>query len=132
MELISAYRMPSAALILYQVLEEREPQQCISHKSMPSMEEHLKFFMSRPYLFWYLVVVDDVVVGSIYLSKQREIGIWILKDYQGFGHGPAAVTMLMAAHPGKFLANINPANPRSVEMFSSMGFAHIQNTYAHG
>jgi L-amino acid N-acyltransferase YncA len=36
----------------------------------------------------------------------------------------------MAKHPRpEFLANINPANARSIRMFEKMGFGHIQNTY---
>ncbi len=37
---------------------------------------------------------------------------------------------LMEAHPRKkYLANINPANERSIHMFEKLGFKHIQNTY---
>ena len=33
---------------------------------------------------------------------------------------------------GKFIANINPLNTKSIEMFERLGFKHIQNTYKYG
>ena len=60
--------------LLYDLLSERTPEESISHKSMPTYPEHEKFVQSNPYFAWYLIDVDGQFVGSIYLSKQREIG----------------------------------------------------------
>jgi hypothetical protein len=35
----------------------------------------------------------------------------------------------MAKHPGRFLANINPLNRPSTEMFLDLGFKQLQVTY---
>lgn len=134
--LLSVYDHPAlnTAGFLYDLLAERTKLQSISHKAMPTLEQHVSFIMSRPYGDdWYLVHVRDVgLVGAVYLTSQREIGVSILCAHRFYGYGTAAVRALMAAHPGgQFLANINPANAASIAMFAKLGFHHIQNTYAH-
>ncbi|MEK9736784.1 MAG: hypothetical protein VW239_05635, partial [Candidatus Nanopelagicales bacterium] len=45
------------------------------------------------------------------------------------GHARAAVFELMRMHPGKFLANVNPANAASCNLWESLGGKLIQVTY---
>lgn len=108
--------------LLYQLLQERKPEESISHKEMPTWEEHCTFVMSQPYLGWYLAWVNDKVVGACYLTHQREIGVSILLSERGHGYGVDAVQCLIAKFPGRFLANINPANSASLMMFRKLGF----------
>ena len=122
---------------LYDLLAERDPEVNISHKEMPTFSEHCGFVLSHPYAYWYLIlkiehISPPVCVGSIYLTDQREIGIAIFKNHQGFGYGSDAVKELMKMHPGKFYANISPHNPASVKFFKQFGAKHIQNTYVLG
>jgi RimJ/RimL family protein N-acetyltransferase len=128
-KLISIYRIREATQILYNLLAEREPHQAISHKGMPTMEEHIRFVQSRPYQCWYLIEVGETYVGAIYLSKQREIGISIFKAHRGRGFARAAVAEIMHKWPGRFLANINPSNQDSIRFFRQLGGKHIQVTY---
>jgi RimJ/RimL family protein N-acetyltransferase len=116
-------------LLLYQLLQERTPEQSISLKSMPTFTEHCEFVRGHPYTNWY-VIYAPYPVGAIYLSKQREIGIAILNEHQRKGYGAAAVLELMRAHPGRFLANINPHNSASIAFWKRLGFEQIQVTYA--
>lgn len=122
-----------AVALLFNLLKEREPHQNISHKRMPTWEEHCAFVHSRPYEHWYMFTsAGGFLAGAVYLSKQREIGVGVLKAHRGQGLGRAAVVELMRLHPGRFLANINPANEASAKLFKSLGFNIIQHTYAHG
>ncbi|CAB5221003.1 GNAT domain containing protein [uncultured Caudovirales phage] len=129
MKLIDVYKHKNSAELLYQLLQEREQHQCISHKELPSFINHLRFVDSRPYLAWYLVELRGTVIGATYLTKQREIGIFLFTQHQMMGYGAKAVQLLMQTHPGMFLANIAPTNPGSAEFFKNLGFKHIQNTY---
>ena len=103
---------------------------------MPTYQEHEKFVNTKPYQAWYLILnadiqLDDYIpVGSIYLSKQREIGIFIFNEYKGQGYAEAACKQLIDKWPGKFLANVNPENIPSIELFKKLGFNQIQVTYA--
>jgi len=121
---------PIHAGLLYVLLEERTPEQSISHKDMPRWDEHNKFIASNPYAAWYLILKDKNAVGSIYLSKQREIGISIYGQHKSKGYGTDAVKKLMELHPGKFYANINPDNYASRMFFQEQfGAKLLQHTY---
>jgi len=121
--------------ILYDLLQERTPEQSISHVEMPHIEEHIRFVMSKPYFAWYLIVgnVDGIlnkVVGSIYVTNKREIGIFIFNKYIGKGYGKSAVLKVMEMWPnGRFYANVNPHNEASKRLFESIGGRVIQHTY---
>jgi len=115
--------------MLYTMLSERSPSENISHKVMPSMPEHMKFVNSRPYKEWWLICVGEDAVGAIYLSKQNEIGVGILRRVRRLGYGQAAIRAMMERHPGERLAaNINPENHRSIHIFKKLGFKHVQAT----
>src|SRR5580692_8542980 len=93
-----------ATKFLYELLKEREPSQNISHREMPSYEEHIRFVDSYPYREWFVIFdewgnVEMGPIGAIYLSKQNEIGIFIAKEYQGKGYGKQAISSLMGMHP---------------------------------
>jgi len=131
MNLIDVYSCePEANDILFRLLAEREPSESISHRGMPTFDEHCAFVRSRPYLTWYLIEADWKIVGATYLSHQREIGIGIFREHRGQHYAKAAIRLLMERHPGRFLANINPANQKSNDLFAGFGFTHLQNTYA--
>jgi RimJ/RimL family protein N-acetyltransferase len=115
---------------LYALLSERTPDQSISHRRMPTMEEHRAFVERKPYTKWYEILADGKSVGAIYLSNRNEIGVSIFLNQQRKGYGSAAVRELMALHPGPFLANINPKNEASIRMWESLGFKLLQVTYA--
>lgn len=129
-ELINVYRDSAAYGILYDLLAERTPEQSISHKEMPTYSKHVAFIDSKPYKAWYLVIDEtEGYVGSIYLSKQNEIGVFIFKAHHGKGYGEAAVKKLMWNHPldrvGRYVANVNPKNKASQELFEKLGFKLI-------
>jgi RimJ/RimL family protein N-acetyltransferase len=131
-----------ATQFLYELLRERDETINISHCKMPSFEEHIRFVDSRPYREWFIIFdewgnLKMGPIGSIYLTKPpkpsqagNEIGIFIKKEFQGKGFGKAAICLLMNRHPGEhFLANINPHNARSIDLFEGLGFELMQVTY---
>ena len=82
----------SDARFLFDLLKERDSYVNISHKKMPTYASHVKFIASKPYKKWYIIFSLDGLrseskytktkVGSIYLSKNDEIGIFVLKRFQ--------------------------------------------------
>jgi RimJ/RimL family protein N-acetyltransferase len=130
MRLVDVYTHPEAEDLLWRLLMEREPYQSISHKGMPSLTGHLAFVRSKPYPHWYLIDCGELV-GAVYLTKMREVGVGILKAFRGNGYGKYSVTQLLEKHPGPVLANINPQNLPSIKMFLDLGFQLKQVTYAH-
>ena len=115
---------------LYDLLKNRNPNFNISHKKMPLFKEHVKFVNSKPYSKWYIIMRNKEKLGSIYLSKQNEIGIFLKEDIQGKRIGTTALKLLMIKNPKKrFLANINPKNKKSIKFFEKNGFELIQYTF---
>ena len=115
---------------LYNHLKDRDPIAYISHKSMPSYREHVEFVLSKPYSYWYIIKINQKKIGSIYLSKNNEIGIFLRKEFQEFGIGGFVLEMLLKKHPRKrFLANISPKNKNSMKFFKNHGFKLIKYTY---
>jgi len=127
------YTSKDAAEILYELLAERTPEQNISHKRMPSFKEHLDFLARRPYQNWYLIDdADGVTVGSIYLTFEREIGLFLFQSAQRKGYGSIALAKMKELHPGPLFANISPRNKVSQLFFLNHGFELIQHTFRLG
>ena len=115
---------------LYQHLKERNPAANISHKKMPTYAEHVKFVMSRPYSKWYIIIHKNKKVGTIYLTKQNEIGIFIKNKMQDKLIGQKTLEILMEKNPRKrYLANVSPKNKKSISFFKKNGFKLIQYTF---
>lgn len=131
-----------ATKFLYELLKEREPNQNISHREMPSYEDHVRFVDSHPYREWFVIFeewgsIETGPIGAIYLTNPpkpsqagNEIGIFISKAYRERGYGKQAVRLLMKMHPAeRLLANIAPGNAESIAMFEKLGFKLCQHTF---
>ena len=118
------------AQFLYGLLKEREYNVNISHKKMPTYVQHIKFIESRPYSKWYIIRLGNQKIGSAYLSKQNEIGIFITKNMHTKKLGTTALNILIKKNRRKrYLANINPKNKKSISFFKKNGFELIQHTF---
>ena len=118
------------AQFLYGLLKERESNVNISHKKMPTYVQHIKFIESRPYSKWYIIRLGNQKIGSAYLSKQNEIGIFITKNMHVKKLGTTAVNILIKKNRRKrYLANINPKNEKSISFFKQNKFRLIQYTF---
>jgi len=134
MALVDVYCDLNAIPFLYELLRQRDIDTVsLSHRVMPTVADHIEFYRSKPYRGWFIVMADDVRVGSAYITNREEIGIDIRKSDQRKGYGAWAVKELMRRHPipNKFIANINPKNTTSLEMFRSIGFVDFQVTLRH-
>ncbi|SVA71049.1 uncharacterized protein METZ01_LOCUS123903 [marine metagenome] len=118
------------AKFLFDLLKQREGIVNISHKSLPTWEEHVEFIKNNTYQSWDIIWVDNVRIGNIYLTDRDEIGIFLDKKSQSNGYGSIAINEFMKKNGKKrYLANINPTNYKSIQFFGKHGFIHIQNTY---
>lgn len=129
--LVSVYGNTDAPDVLYRLLAERTAEQSISHKAMPSWDQHHAFVTAipHPYPHWYLLQHRGEFVGSIYLTDRREVGLFVFEAARGQGYGRLALAMLQDLHPGPMLANIAPDNEPSHRFFQSQGFELVQMTY---
>jgi RimJ/RimL family protein N-acetyltransferase len=129
------YEVEDYLHILYDLLKEREAYESISHEEMPTFFQHQTFVATHPYRHWYFIFdpnsgIFNDYIGTIAVTRQNEIAIAIFKKHRRKGWGKKAIEAMLNLYPHiDFLANINPANQKSIDLFSGLGFKHIQNTY---
>lgn len=157
-KLVNVYQagriIDGAVTFLYDLLAERPAAANISHREMPTLEQHRAFVTRRPYRAWYIVEMEGRVdtlpesergipgawwVGTVCVTPQNEIGVQILAIHQRKGHARAALTQLLAelkpldpaptVRNGRFVANVAPTNEASKALFESLGGKQIQVTY---
>lgn len=116
---------------LFKLLLERKDFESISHVEMPTYAKHKKFVKSEPYKKWFILVDDEIEpLGSCYITKQNEVGVFVLKKHRRKGLGKKTISWLIHNFLDEtLLANINPKNKKSITLFEKLGFKHIQNTY---
>ena len=115
---------------LFNLLKERSTAENISHKKMPTYNEHKKFVKSKPYSRWYIIIFSNKMAGSIYLTRNNEIGIFLKKEFRTQNIGKKALEMIIQKNPRKrYLANVNPKNRKSVNFFKKNHFKLIQYTF---
>ncbi len=139
--LVDVRTVADAQEVLWQLLRERPSEANISHRDMPSREQHVRFVASHPYRCWYLIeeAASHRFVGACYLTRLNEIGIGILQTFQRRGFARAAVLELLRTHAplpavpgerrGTFIANVAPRNSTSQRFFESLGGRLVQYTY---
>jgi RimJ/RimL family protein N-acetyltransferase len=135
--------------LLFDLLLERPSWANISHKEMPSFEQHVEFVTSSPYQKWWIIEgrmndqkhygaersygdtpVKFEQLGSVYLTKNNELGIAILSSKQNKGYATWAILKVVEMCPGRdLLANVAPTNDRSQKLFEGLGFTELQKTY---
>ena len=115
---------------LYELLKNKDPNANISHKKMPTYDEHIKFVLSKPYTNWYVIEYDEKNAGAIYLSKRDEIGISISNDYEYEQIAKTAIKLLIELNPRKrYLVNVSPKYIRTQEFLLKNGFSGLEYVY---
>ena len=115
---------------LYELLLQRKKIVNISHKKMPTYEEHVKFIESEPYSKWYIIQIDDKKIGSIYLTKENEIGIHFFTQYEESERFQNVIKEFFLKEPqDRFVMNVSPKNEQYIDMAKKLGFHLVQHTY---
>ena len=118
------------ALFLYDLLKTRDPIASISHKKMPNYDEHVNFILSNPYTIWYIIEYEGEKTGSIYLSKQDEIGIFLVDNSLYDKIGKSIIKLLFKNNPRKrYFAKTSPQNKKLQNFFVNNGFIGLEYTY---
>ena len=117
---------------LYNLLAERKPYENISHNKLPSYANHVKFIKSKPYSKWFLIEYGDKLIGSVYLSKNNEIAIWIKKSLRAHKmviRKNVLQEIVTKFRRKKYFVNLNPINKKLVNFYKKNGFKLIYFTF---
>ena len=118
------------ALFLYDLLKARDSLANISHKKVPSYNEHVNFILSNPYTIWYIIEYEGKKIGSVYLSKHDEIGISLIDNSLYDKIGKSIIKLLIKNNPRKhYLAKVSPRNKKLQNFFVNNGFTGLEYTY---
>ncbi len=119
---------------LYDILIKRTYN--ISNRTLPSIEEHIKFAQNHPYRTWYLVKDESDYIGSAYLMKNNCVGINLIKNFELF---PNIVNKILKKHkplkevksvrPSYFYINIAPENKQIEAQLMKLNAQKIQSTF---
>ena len=140
-EFHDVYTTYGASQILWDLLLERAEEHDVNISfTMPTRQAHEAFIKDTPYAHWYLAEDEGDWFGSVNASWYNEIGIWLFREHRGKGLGRPILKKILAEadvlpgipgeRSGHFIANIHPQNDRSIHLFKSLGFKHIQQTYS--
>lgn len=137
MRLVDVYSDPSAKAALFECLKKRPVVHAISHRALPSFEDHCLFVDSRPYRLWYLIEDAGLYVGSAYLTEMNDIGLFLTPEHTS--KAAEAIQLILSTHrplPAitskrieSFSINVNPSNLDLIKNVESAGGQHVQNTY---
>lgn len=115
---------------LYNLLKERPETANISHHKMPSYKNHVAFIQSCPYAAWYVIWSYPYQIGSVYLTRQNEIGIFVKKEYARRKVASWAINEIIRLHPRPmYIANVNPKNKPSLKLFNKLGWKPVQVSF---
>ena len=100
----------------------------------PTLEEHTKRLWLKPFKHYYIYMEDYTYKGAIYIKGEKEICIFIAKQYLGSHCGEKCLTEFLEILPShtnckSIIATININNKASIKLFEKMGFKHVGNVY---
>lgn len=137
MLLVNVHNNKTSKAALFELLQQRGAEHAISHKKIPSFDDHCRFVDSRPYRFWYLIEVEGHYIGSVYITEMNEIGLFLKGSYAL--KIQEAIELVLSKHQPlpaisskrieAFSINVNPRNLDLIQSVEAMGGQHVQNTY---
>ena len=134
-ELVRVRRTDEHVRALYGLLDQRA--HGISHRAMPTFEQHREFVLAHPYRAWYLIQVDGKPVGTIYLLRSNNVGVSVAPGAARYL--PEAIRQIVRRHkplpPIKsvraagYILNVSPENTELISVLEEMHAELLQLTY---
>ena len=122
----------SDSRFLFELLKKRDLKANLSHKEMPSYKQHIKFIKSKPYQKWYIIEKNRKKLGTIYFSKQNEIGVHFLPEIQSELIMQRVIQELIRKNPKeKYFLNVNPKNSSLIKFLEKNAFSLFQYTFEY-
>ena len=121
---------------LYELLKKREFN--ISNNDLPKFSEHKSFVINHPYRAWYLIEIDQIYVGTLYLLKNNCIGIYIENQNEYFIRkiikwvliNKKPLPPIKSVRAAGFHINLSPTNKIFSAILEEIGAVPIQVTYS--
>ena len=109
----------------------------ISHKILPSKQEHSDFVSKHPYLAWYLIYKNKHLIGSVYLQTDNSIGIDLIEYYENEilsvfkyiknNHKP--LPSIKSVRGDEFFMNVSSKNTNLIKILKNLDKYEIQRSF---
>ena len=130
--------IPTSAQIetLYTQLKNRS--HSISHKSVPSFDEHTEFVQNHPYRKWIIVRDTEIAIGNVYIQYNNSIGLnvdsfvsceQINKILKGIYASYLPLPAVPSVRFGEFFLNVATANKMLQKKLTNLGFSEVERTF---
>lgn len=121
---------------LYLLLKNRS--YMISHKFLPSFEEHKSFVSNYPYIAWYLLYKNKSALGSFYIHTDNSVGINLIEKYEendvcniiGYiqkNYSP--LPPIKSVRRGVFFMNVASENTELIKVLQNLGKTEFQSSF---
>lgn len=117
---------------LYDLLQQRMTRLGvnISHRRMPSYEDHVAFWDAQPYACAWIIMSGYRPVGYFYLTKiLNELGIQCFAEFDTQAFYLVVIDHVLKMGLGEILANVNPRHSELITALRARGFEVCQHTY---
>jgi hypothetical protein len=110
----------------------------ISHKEIPTLDEHREFVINNPYRAWFIIKDDGSAIGNIYVQLDNSLGLNCTDDITERKIG-SILTMIMSelspleavssVRYGSYFLNVASSNLSLQKKLSNLGLMESQRTY---
>lgn len=123
--------------ILYDQLIKRTHR--ISHKIIPTLDEHINFVIDNPYRAWFIVRDLNCIIGNVYVQFDNSIGLNCLDDIKESQLSDILyeISTKLAPLEGRpsiryegYFLNVSSSNVSLQKKLSNLGLIETQRTYA--
>lgn len=109
----------------------------ISHKNMPTWEDHEKFVKSKPYFKWFIILEDKIKIGSLYINHDNSIGLSLIEEKKLLIRNIISIIenkfepqqAIKSSRPGKFFYNVNPNDEIFIKALKENGYQISQISF---
>lgn len=122
---------------LFKLYNSRPDYHKISALNKITITKHKKFVKNHPYRFWFLIKLKNQYIGTLYLSYENNMGIYVGKSYE------KVIKILVKKTTSKikpikgklsimqsyYTFNISTKNKNYSKIFTSMNYKKIQETF---
>ena len=105
---------------------------------MPNYEEHSQFVINNPYRYWYFIVSNNAIVGTVYVTYENNIGINISKRNHNkiipevikkIQEKTTPLPAVKSVRGDGFYLNVSSGNFGTIRMLKQKGYMLIQHTF---
>ena len=137
LHLTPVLKTPDHIAALFSILDKREGDHVISHNQHTDFKTHREFVFSHPYRYWFLVECQKQFVGTVYLTNENVIGVFIEHEHLGILEETLTYVLdtfdplpkIPSVRSPEFTINIAPRNTTYARIVQGLGGRLIQETY---